>query len=152
MPTQPPLLIRKLTQQYPQFRFSPSDAFYWSPNTRTVHYATPLQNREGELLHELSHALLGHSSFIKDIELLRIEREAWMHAISLSATYGVVIKEEEVEEALDTYRDWLHARSTCPDCQTNGLQTKTDTYKCFACGCQWRANDARKCALRRFRL
>lgn len=146
-------LIHKLATNHPQLTFAPAEDFYWSPSRNTVYYAEDLHQREPELLHELAHALLGHTSYTKDIDLLKIEREAWTYAKEvLAQQYDIAIDEDVAEEALDTYRDWLQARSLCPECRSNGLQTKTDTYKCFACGCQWRANDARRCMLRRFKL
>lgn len=153
MPPKIPTLLTKLQQDYPQFAFRQGETFRWSPSEKTVYYASATLNDAPELLHELAHALLDHKSYTQDIELIQIEREAWAHARdNLSSLYGITITEECIQDALDTYRDWLHRRSLCPDCGSNGIHTKTDTYKCLTCRRQWRANSAQFCELRRFRL
>lgn len=104
------------------------------------------------LLHETAHALLSHTDFTYDINLLKLEREAWTYAKdNLALPYKVEISESTVEQALDSYRDWLHGRSACPDCRQNGIQNSDQSYTCVACGQNWRANDARRCALRRYK-
>lgn len=104
------------------------------------------------LLHELSHAVLNHTDYLKDIGLLELERNAWDYAqTTLAPLYDVTIEEDIVQDSLDTYRDWLHARSTCPECGATGLQVKQRDYKCVACQTTWHVNDARFCALRRYK-
>jgi hypothetical protein len=71
---------------------------------------------------------------------------------TLAPRYRVAYDDNLIEDALDTYREWLHARSLCPTCGLTGLQTKTSTYVCMNCRCSWRPNDARQCALRRYKL
>lgn len=127
------------------------DDFKWSKarNELTVVANEPAQYT----LHELAHALLQHADFSLDIKLLAHEREAWDFARSkLLPKYGLSIDESLVEESLDTYREWMHARSLCPSCGLSCLQTKTSTYVCVNCRCSWRPNDARRCALRRYKL
>lgn len=105
------------------------------------------------LLHELAHAILDHKTYARDIELIELERDAWTHAqATLAPTYNIAIGTNQIEDALDTYRDWLHARSTCPNCQATGVQTERNAYKCLACLSKWRVNDARICALRRYKI
>jgi len=145
-------LISKLPDDFPAYTFTPADDFFWSPEKQTVFYVQESDD-EASLLHELAHALLGHASYHKDIELLDMERDAWHHAATdLAARYNVSIPVDQVEDSLDTYRDWLHARSTCPHCAATGVQTKKRDYKCIACFTKWRVNDARVCALRRYTL
>ncbi len=127
------------------------DDFMWSKtrNELTVVTDEPAQYA----LHELAHALLKHADFNLDIELLTHEREAWDFARSvLMPKYGLSIDESVVEESLDTYREWMHTRSLCPSCGLSCLQTKASTYVCVNCRCSWRPNDARRCALRRYKL
>lgn len=96
---------------------------------------------------------LGHQDYDKDIRLIQMERDAWAYATaSLAARYNVDISDDTVQTALDTYRDWLHARSQCPSCQATGVQVKQHTYKCLACSRLWKVNEARLCALRRYKL
>lgn len=146
-------LPSRLGQDFPQFTFATDLAFRWSSLENTIYYPENNDYNDQELLHELSHALLGHTDYTQDVELLRIESEAWEYAKKyLASNYRVTISQEEVESLLDTYRDWLHARSLCPVCHQNGLQTTTGTYQCLNCRCQWRANEAKLCMLRRYRL
>lgn len=145
-------LVNKLRSDFGQFTFTPGDAFHWSPTDSTVYYITTSDDT-ATLLHELAHAALGHKSYTKDITLLEMEREAWAHASRhLGPAYQVPINEDTVEASLDTYRDWLHARSTCPNCQAIGVQTSKHHYGCVACHAKWRVNDARICALRRYKV
>lgn len=153
MPLKTQTLLTKLRQDYPQFSFRKGEAFRWSPSENTVYFASTSLEDAPELLHELAHGLLEHKNYTQDIELVQIEREAWTYAREiLSSMYDVEITDKHVQDALDTYRDWLYKRSLCPDCGSNGIHTKTNTYKCFTCRCQWRANSAQFCELRRFRL
>jgi hypothetical protein len=80
-----------------------------------------------------------------------MERAAWEKAGELAPTYEVTIQPDLVEQQLDTYRDWLHDRSVCPNCEANGVQTDVNHYRCLTCDDTWRVNDARRCALRRYR-
>ena len=142
-------LAKRLTKDYPKFHITSGDTFQWHPETATVTY-----NPEGtaaDLLHELAHGLLEHRDFTRDITLLEMERDAWRCASSLASQYEVVVSPDTVEDALDTYRDWLHTRSLCPECGATGIQSATHTYRCLACLTTWRVNDARRCALRRYK-
>ena len=140
-------LIARLTADYPDISFEQGQAAYWSPSSRTISYtpATP----STELLHELGHALSGHTDYERDIQLIAMEHEAWTAALEIAPTYGVKIAPDTIERHMDTYRDWLHARSLCPACQANGIQVDRVTYQCPACEARWVVNEARTCALRR---
>lgn len=142
-------LIQRLKTDYPQFSFALGVDYLWSPSNHTVYYKKEA-NSPAFLLHELSHGLLNHTDYSRDVELISMERAAWDRAISLATTYDQTITDELIESTLDSYRDWLHARSTCPECQATGLQTKKRIYSCPACSHTWRVNEARICALRRF--
>ena len=97
------------------------------------------------LLHELGHALLDHQVFATDIDLLQIEVEAWHKAQLIAKPYGIDIAWQHVEQCLDSYRDWLHARSTCPTCQLVTLQVNARLYQCFNCNNQWQVTKSRLC-------
>lgn len=141
-------LIQRLKSDYPQFVFKKSDRFLWSPSDRTVFYSGT-NSDNSFLLHELSHGLLGHAGYNKDIELISMERAAWDRAASIASTYDDAIDEDTIESTLDSYREWLHARSTCPHCKATGLQVKKQVYHCPACQHSWRVNEARICGLKR---
>ncbi len=143
-------LLLELNTKFPQITFEPSERFAWSPDKQTVFYDETDDNALELFLHELSHGLLGHHDYQKDIELLAMETAAWEKAFSLAKEFNTKIDEDVSRKHLDTYRDWMHARSTCPDCEATGYQTKKDTYTCVACGGSWRVNEARLCGLKRY--
>lgn len=144
-------LLNKLKVDYPDISFKPGDTFLWSPETKTVYYVHDKPDSKALLLHEVSHGLLEHREYTRDIELLAMEAAAWEKANELAKTYHFPISDTVAEEHLDTYRDWLHARSTCPECTATGYQTGRDTYSCPACNTDWRVNEARICELRRYK-
>lgn len=146
--------VAKLKTDFPTVSLEASDDFYWAPSTRTVYFNpdSPLTSR-ATLLHEMAHALLDHRHFERDIDLLKIERDAWEYARdTLGPRYDITIKEGTIEDMVDTYREWLHARSKCPQCAMTGIQTKGPTYHCLGCDYSWRVNDARRCGLKRYSL
>jgi hypothetical protein len=145
-------ILSSLKTNYPQFSFKQGDNFLWSSSDNTIYYDRASKNQAVFLLHELSHALLGHSSYKRDIQLITMERQAWDHTIELAPKYNVAIEDEMVQSTLDSYRDWLHARSTCPSCKATGVQINKFAYVCSACNHKWRVNEARTCDLRRYRI
>jgi hypothetical protein len=148
-------LLKKLKSAHPKFSFHEGADFRWDFAAQTITYPSPPDDMawQAHLLHELAHAELGHQKYDRDIELIAKERDAWSHTRAvLSPLYGVGIELETIESAMDSYRDWLHARSTCPHCQATGLEIKKSTYQCPACRHQWRVNEARICHLRRYEI
>ncbi len=141
-------LLPTLCAQFPQVTFQASDSFYWSPRKQLVHYSEKaLEDVMGlwSLLHEVGHATLGHQSFSSDFELLEFEVAAWAKARILAQTYGLSISEDHIQDCLDTYRDWLYQRSTCPTCTSCGLQSDAKTYHCLNCDCTWQVSASRLC-------
>ncbi|HSW77410.1 MAG TPA: hypothetical protein VLG36_01270 [Candidatus Chromulinivoraceae bacterium] len=146
------LLINRLQSAYPDLLFDARNEFHWSPENETITYPKDTDDTSS-LLHEVAHAVLEHASYTRDIELIKMERAAWQYAQThLAPFYEVTIPDDFVEDSLDTYRDWLHARSLCPQCSATGIQIKTAEYKCVACHAHWQVNEARICALRRYKI
>lgn len=145
-------LVRQITADYPAISLqATSQASHWSPTTHTIFYNPSEQHAEWVLLHELAHGILQHDIYKRDIELLAIERDAWQYATEvLALRYDMTIDEEFIEDHLDSYRDWLHAKSSCPSCNLNGVEIKTRSYRCLACGQTWQVNEARTCRLQRY--
>jgi hypothetical protein len=129
-------MLKQIIADHQQFSFVSGQAFRWSPSEQTIYYP---QNDQvsWSLLHELGHALLSHQTYASDLELLKIELSAWDKAKQIGADYGVIIDQDHIEDCLDTYRDWLKQRATCPDCQTVTTQTSDNTYLCFSCNASW---------------
>lgn len=140
-------IVSQLRSSYPALSFKKATTFHWSPNDNTVYYNDA--DDVAQLLHETGHALLDHRRYDRDITLLEMERAAWGKASEIARSYGLSIDEALIETALDTYREWLHSRSTCPKCQATGIQTSRTSYSCPACLTTWRVNDARISQLRR---
>jgi len=139
-------LVAKLANDFPKFKFEKSNVAHWSPTDKTISYT----DDSAKLLHELGHALLDHTDFVQDIELIHLERDAWEKARELASKYEVEITDDMIETALDDYRDWLHARSLCPKCGQTGVQSRDSlVYSCLNCNARWTANDARNCGLKR---
>lgn len=138
-------LIAQLKHDFTDVKFIKASRDYWSPRNNTVFYNPdqPLQKASCSLLHELSHANLGHSSYGSDFELLQMEAAAWGLAERLGKKYGVKIKQGHIQKCLNTYRDWVHMRSSCPACNSKGNQVNETTYRCMNCGKNWTVTSSR---------
>jgi len=127
-------------EKFNQFNFAEHEVFHWSPKNNTIYYnLTEIAKESGihQLLHELGHAICNHTGYGSGIELLKIEAEAWAKAEELAPEYGITIDQDKIEQCLDSYRDWLHARSTCPHCQSVSIETNNNQYHCFSCMQKW---------------
>jgi hypothetical protein len=145
-------LIHKLKADFPEILFFETEQFSWSPVTATVSYAPNQPHAVALLLHELAHGLLGHREYRRDIELLAMETTAWEKAKELAEHYTVRLPGAVIQDHLDTYREWMDARSTCPECHATGYQTSHHQYACPACTHEWRVNEARLCGLKRSKV
>ena len=146
-------LLQSAARLYPHVTFTAGERFSWDPATKTIFYALDEPGADILFLHELGHAALEHAGYSRDIELLTMERAAWDEAakVAVNLDSSVVFDEDFIEEHLDTYRDWLHARSACPTCTATGYQTSSNSYECPACHGSWRVNEARLCGLKRYK-
>lgn len=141
-------LLTQLKRDFTQFNFVVGDTFSWSSRKRIINYpATPPDpgHAPWSLLHELGHALLGHTTYQTDFELLKLEAAAWDKAARLGKKYGHLIDPDHIQDCLDTYRDWLHQRSACPNCSITSLQRDMHTYCCYNCNTQWHVSRTRLC-------
>jgi len=138
-------LIRKLQRDYPSLTFIEGALPCWSPGDRQVYYAPDAVAGPASLLHELAHALLHHTTYTSDVDLLKKEVAAWERARSLASHYAIELNVDHIQDCLDTYRDWLHKRSSCPVCQTNSIQVTIRQYTCMNCGHTWRVSASRLC-------
>lgn len=145
--------IASIKADYPSLLFIEDSSFFWSPADSSVHINPDRLTEESgiwSLLHEVAHSELGHATYSSDYELLAFEVAAWEKATELAKKYDHAIDDQHVEDCLDSYRDWLYARSTCPTCKLNSLQTEVNTYCCLNCECIWRVSPSRFC--RAYRL
>lgn len=141
-------IIETLRPIVPGISIVEGTTFAWLPAAQQITYNAK-EFDAALLLHEVGHARRHHTGFRLDVELLRMERQAWREAQIVGQKIDRPITDAVIESHLDSYRDWLHARSKCPQCDATGLQTKTSTYTCPQCSTSWKVNDARMCQLRR---
>lgn len=124
--------LEQLKRDFPDFRFISGKKFAFRP-PRTVVYDAYEGYGELLILHEVGHALSGHRFFGTDVERIKMEVEAWEKAKELAMIYGVDINDDLIQEELDTYRDWLHKKSRCPECGLTRFQTPDGVYHCPVC-------------------
>lgn len=142
------VLIKQLQKDFPSLDFKEARTFAWSPKNRAILYIKEVANDKvarWSLLHEVGHAQLDHDSYNSDLELLLLEVEAWEKAKILAKKYAMYIDDEHIQNCLDTYRDWLYQRSTCPTCTATSLQTDKYTYRCINCETSWKVSGSRLC-------
>jgi hypothetical protein len=135
--------LDRVIADFPQFDFIAGKGFMWSPHTKSIVYdARRRESNDGKiaLIHEIGHALLGHRLYKYDMELIRMEMDAWDIVRRLAPRYDLRIDESHIAHCIATYDAWLTKRATCPDCQNFSLQKGRDEYGCFACGSVWQVN------------
>ena len=122
--------LARVKADFPEFRFTSGKRFTFRP-PRTI-----VIEEDGNslfLLHELGHALLRHRDFKTEVERLKMEVMAWEKAKELAPKYEVEIDEDLIEGELDTYRDFLHQKSRCPECGLTRFQTPDGVFHCPRC-------------------
>ncbi len=134
-----------IIRSYPNYSFVSSGYFAFDASEELVHYdESELGSNEGRLslLHEISHAELGHFTFTNDFELLVMEAQAWHLTKRLCNEHGVRINDIYIQSCIDTYDHWLSTRSSCPHCKNFCLPGTKDphNFRCFLCGCKWQAS------------
>jgi hypothetical protein len=146
-------LLKSLRKDFPAIGFESAEEFYWSPKDKNVYYKDAKHSSDlWSLLHETSHGVLNHQTFGTDFELLQLELAAWEKAKELAVAYSITIDTDHIEDCLDTYRDWLHKRSLCPECSLKSLQEDHDTYRCLNCATSWHVSANRLCRPYRAKL
>ena len=144
-------ILSALKERIPHVTFVEGGLFSWNPEKNQITYNAKEKYPLERLLHESGHALCGHSSYERDITLLEMERDAWESAKQLGQELNIAISDDIIQDHLDDYRLWLHARSTCPTCSQIGIQDSSESYTCPLCQASWRVNDSRNCQLRRYK-
>jgi hypothetical protein len=144
--------MHSLVSMHPDITFTPGDTFSWNPSQNSITYPTGVEVNDlfmCSLLHEIGHAKLLHTNFNSDLNLIEIERDAWEKAKQIAQESNTKIDDEHIEKCMDTYRDWLYARSLCPNCHQCGLQTAFTTYACIFCSHTWKVSRSRLCRVTR---
>lgn len=139
-------LVDKLQKLLPDVTFQANNSFHWSPAKQTISFIPEDGDTNNwALLHEAAHALLEHDNYNSDYELLHLEVAAWDEAKELGRRYKITIDENHIQDCLDTYRDWLHQRSTCPSCGSVSFQSSASEYRCHNCYTVWQVTNSRFC-------
>lgn len=138
-------VLQELKRDFPKIKFIPAERFQWSPEDKTIYFTEDAADPDWSLLHEAGHMLCGHINYVNDLGLLRMEVEAWEKARHLGKKYGRKIDENHIDKCLDTYRDWIHKRSSCPKCSQAGVEIATCNYKCINCSHRWKVSSERFC-------
>lgn len=124
--------LTALKTDYPAFSFKPGKKFLFRPK-KSIFYLETNQNFQLLLLHELSHALLGHFSYNTSLERLQIERDAWAKTKELCKKHNVQFSSSQAENELDTYRDWVHQKTICRNCGLTCIELSSDLLFCPFC-------------------
>ena len=148
-------LANTIMQDYSGLTFSEGDAFHWSPETQVISVEKDKFDQNSgiwSLLHEIGHSLLKHRIYRDDLELMMMEVEAWMKAREIAKKYNIDIDEKHIEACLEGYRQWLHERSRCIECQSHCFQLNRTTYKCHNCQIKWKVPTSVICQIRKRRI
>lgn len=139
--------LAELQQLLPAITFLNGDTFCWSPATQQITYRGKSHTQADiwALLHEAGHAALGHARYDSDFDLLLMEVAAWNKATELAQHLDITIESDHIQDCLDTYRDWLHQRSTCPTCGNTSFQVSVRLYRCHNCAAEWTVSSSRFC-------
>ena len=93
--------VATLEARYPNITFIEGETFMYSPKDTSVMYDPKRISKESgiwSLLHEIGHALANHETFKPDLELIKLEREAWRHARSIGETLDIEIDEDHIQD------------------------------------------------------
>ena len=126
------VFLAGIARDYPGFRWRFGRKFAFKP-PRTIVIGPREPRFKALLLHEVGHAVCRHRDYKVDVRRLKMEVEAWDKARELAKKYDACIDEDIVQQELDTYRDWLHQKSRCPECGLTRFQTPDSRYHCPRC-------------------
>lgn len=126
------VLLDKLRADFPDVVWREGKKYLFRP-PKTIMLGPDEEHDGLLLLHELGHYLCRHRDFDTLPRRVKMEREAWDKARELCDKYGVSYNENVAEAELDTYRDWLDAKSRCPKCGLTRYQTSDGEFHCPRC-------------------
>lgn len=147
-------LLSKIRKQYPEIQFVKSTKSLWSKSELTIEYHLKDSFHDGfaSLFHEIGHMELNHSKYNQDVQLIRLETQAWTQAQTIAKKHNLTIAQDYIDKCLDSYRDWLHLRSRCPNCSTQGIQKDSHKYICLNCAQNWQVTNSKFCRTYRSKL
>lgn len=141
--------VELLKRDFPEVKFKDGAkrfSYQLRDGVPVVFLGEPQPNFALLTLHELGHALCKHKDYKVDVERIKIESAAWERAKTVLLEYRKKAQtetglatilpewdEDFVQDKMDTYRDWLHARSRCKKCGLTRYQTDDGKYHCPRC-------------------
>jgi hypothetical protein len=141
--------VDKVKVDFKDITFQPSEKFRWAPESKVVFYNQESTHADWSLLHEVGHVICEHKNYNSDIGLLKMEVQAWQKARELAKKYNLEIDNKHIEKCLDSYRDWLYKRSSCPVCSQAGIEKNTGVYQCINCKKKWQVTPEKFCRVYR---
>jgi len=135
--------LMDIINYFTDLQFEPANFFLYSSSQEIVYYnPQKLQTNIGRLnlLHEISHSLLGHTDYDYDIELLIMEVKAWDKTRELAPQFKVKIDESYIRQCIQSYDQWVSLRATCPSCKNFNFQHSKSEFRCFNCQTRWQVN------------
>ncbi len=146
------IILQHIKTNYPYISYKKSEKSYWDPEIKTIYHNPKKELADVTFLHELGHAICEHKQYKYDTDLLKMELEAWQKARKISKKVRIKLDNNYIEDCMDSYRNWLHSRSKCPECSQNSLQNSKLEYVCLNCGCIWQTSRERFCRTYRKKL
>ena len=128
---------------YPKQRFLPAGYFAYDAGEDVINYDPTLLNQASgklALLHEISHALLGHFHYRFDFELFAMEMDAWNMTRKLALKHSIALEEQYIAQCMESYDNWLTKRSTCPKCHKFNMQSVPSRFQCYHCRTKWKVS------------
>lgn len=132
-----------LITKYQQYTFLPASFFSYDASEEVINYDPIRLNKPNgkiSLLHEISHCELGHFNYQYDIELLMMEVDAWHYTKKLADQHGIGLDESYIQDCIDSYKDWVELRGTCPRCNNYCFEQSKNLYSCFVCSSMWQVS------------
>ncbi len=99
------VLLTTLKERFPAIKFAESDEFKWDSRGKVIFFTTEADEPAWLLLHEIGHVQAEHEKYTFDIELLKMEVEAWSLAKQIASDYDIEIDQDYIEDYVDSYRD-----------------------------------------------
>jgi hypothetical protein len=142
----------EIIASYPQQKFLPAGYFAYDASDDVINYdPSLLRSNDGKLalLHEISHATLGHFHYRYDFELYAMEMDAWNLTKRLAKKHGLKLNEVYINECMQSYEVWLTKRGTCPSCDEFNMQTSPNRFECYRCRTRWKVSEDIQSSIRR---
>lgn len=126
-----------------EYNCIPGERFSFSSKNNTITYDPEvIESPLGKLslLHEIAHLKLGHFCYTYDLELFKMEIEAWEETKVLAEKYNIPVNLKYIENCLSSYDKWLTKRATCPRCNSFSLQKSETHFFCVYCESRWKVS------------